>query len=136
LIDTALFKSLAPGAPKGATLRSWIETREDPLFLSAASLVELEAVIDRVRGRDTKRAEGLQAWLDGLVTTFSDRIHPIDIHVAVRAARLLPYRQIGPARHRFHDAVLAATAQVQGHGLLTKREPVFGPWTQVKVAPP
>jgi hypothetical protein len=54
-----------------------------PLFLSAASLVEIEAVIDRVRGRDTKRAEGLQAWLDGLVTTFSDRIHPIDIHVAV-----------------------------------------------------
>jgi hypothetical protein len=32
-----------------------------PLFLSAASLVEIEAVIDRVRGRDTKRAEGLQA---------------------------------------------------------------------------
>ena len=77
LIDIALFKSLAPGAPKGATLRSWIETREDSLFLSAASLVELEAVIDIVRGRDTKRAEGLQAWLDGLVTTFSDRIHPI-----------------------------------------------------------
>ena len=44
LIDTALFKSLAPGGPKGATLRSWIETREDPLFLSAASLVELKAV--------------------------------------------------------------------------------------------
>jgi hypothetical protein len=51
-----------------------IETHEEPLFLSAASLVELEAVIDRVRGRDTKRAEALQAWLDGLVTTFSDRI--------------------------------------------------------------
>jgi hypothetical protein len=84
LIDTALFKSLAPGGPKGATLRSWIETHEDPLFLSAAFLVELKAVIDKIRGRETKRAEALQAWFDGLVTTFSDRIHPIDIHVAVR----------------------------------------------------
>jgi hypothetical protein len=52
------------------------------------------------------------------------------------ASGLLPYRQIGPARHRFHDAVLAATAQVHGHGLLTKRQPVFGAGTQVKVAPP
>jgi toxin FitB len=91
-------KSLAPGGPKGATRRSWIETHEDPLFLSAASLVELKAAIDKVRGRDTKRAEALQAWLDGLITTFSDRIRPIDIHVAVRAGRLLPYRQEGLIR--------------------------------------
>ena len=73
LIDTALFKSLAPGGPKGATLRSWIETHEDPLFLSAAFLVELKAVIDKIRGRETKRAEALQAWFDELVTTFSDK---------------------------------------------------------------
>jgi predicted nucleic acid-binding protein len=125
LIDTALFKSLAPGAPKGATLRSWIETHA-PLVLSAASLVEIEAVIDRVRGRDTKRAEGLQAWFDGLVTTFSDRIHPIDIHVAVRAGSLLPYRQEGLPCDRFYDVVLAATAQIHGHGLLTKRVSVIG----------
>jgi PIN domain nuclease of toxin-antitoxin system len=111
LIDTALFKSLAPapGGPKGATLRSWIETHEDPLFLSAAFLVELKAV-DKIRGRETKCAEALQAWFDGLVTTFSDRIHPIDIHVAVRAGSLLPYRQEGLPRDRFYDVVLAATA--------------------------
>ena len=111
LIDTALFKSLAPGGPQGDTLRSWIETHEDPLFLSAAFLVELKAVIDKIRGRETKRAEALQAWFDGLVTTFSDRIHPIDIHVAVRAGSLLPYRQEGLPRDRFYDVVLAATAQ-------------------------
>jgi predicted nucleic acid-binding protein len=126
LIDTALFKSLAPGGPKGATLRSWIETHEDPLFLSAAFLVELKAVINKIRGRETKRAEALQAWFDGLVTTFSDRIHPIDIHVAVRAGSLLPYRQEGLPRDRFYDVVLAATAQIHGHGLLTKRVSVIG----------
>src|ERR1700751_670598 len=68
-------QSLAPGGSQGDTLRSWIETHEVPLFLSTASLVELKAVIDKIRGRETKRAEALQAWFDGLVTTFSDRIH-------------------------------------------------------------
>ena len=123
LIDTALFKSLAPGGPQGDTLRSWIETHEDPLFLSTAFLVELKAVIDKIRGRETKRAEALQAWFDGLVTTFSDRIHPIDIHVAVRAGSLLPYRQEGLPRDRFYDVVLAPTAQIHGHGLLTRESP-------------
>jgi toxin FitB len=137
LIDTALFKSLAPGVPKGATLRSWIETHEDPLFLSVASLVEIEAVIERSRHRDAKRADALHQWLDGLITTFSDRIHPIDVNVAIRAGRLLPYRQQSDdARHRFHDAVLAATAQIHGHRLLTKRVTILGAWTQVKVASP
>jgi hypothetical protein len=48
-----------------------------------------------------------------------------------------PYRQQSDdARHRFHDAVLAATAQIHGHRLLTKRVSIFGAWTQVKVASP
>ena len=109
----------------------------NPLFLLAASLVEIEAVIERIRPRDAKRADALHQWLDGLVTTFGDRIHPIDVNIAIRAGRLLPYRQQSEdARHRFHDAVLAATAQVHGHHLLTKRVSIFGAWTQVKVAFP
>jgi hypothetical protein len=44
------------------------------LFLSAASLVEIEAVIERIRHHDAKRADALQAWLDGLIETFWDRI--------------------------------------------------------------
>jgi hypothetical protein len=85
------------------------------LFLSAASLVEIEAVIERIRQRDAKRADALQAWLDGLIKTFWDRIHPVDVNVAIRAGRLLPHRQQSDdARHRFHDAVLTATAQIHG----------------------
>jgi len=136
LIDTALFKSLAPGGPKTSNLRNWIESHENPVFLSTASLVELEAAIQRTRVRQAERAGALNKWLDGLVTTFSDRIHPVDVNVALRAGRLLPHCQAGFPRHRFHDALLAATAQVHGHGLLTKRDAVFGSWTQVKVASP
>jgi hypothetical protein len=37
----------------------------------------------------------------------------------------------GPARHHFHDALLVATAQILGHGVLTRRDGVFGPWIKV-----
>ena len=91
----------------------------------------------RRRHRDAKRADALHQWLDGRMTTFRDRIHPIDVSVAIRAGRLLPYRrESDDARHRFHDAVLAATAQIHGHRLPTKRVTIFGAWTQVKVASP
>jgi hypothetical protein len=43
------------------------------LFISAASLVEIEAVTERIRHRDAKRADALHQWLDGLVATFRDR---------------------------------------------------------------
>ena len=136
LIDTALFKSLGPGASKRSTLRGWIEAHEDPVFLSAASLVELEAAIRRIRAGQRERADSLQRWIDGLVTTFADRIHSVDAEVALRAGRLMSSCQAGYPRHRFHDVVLVATAQVYGHGLLTKRDGVFGAWTGIKVASP
>ena len=65
-----------------------------------------------------------------------DRIHPADAAIAIRAGRLLPFCNQGHVRHRFHDAVLVATAQMRGHGLLTKREGVFGAWTKVALASP
>jgi predicted nucleic acid-binding protein len=99
-----------------------------------ASLVELEAAIEKIRARQSQRA-ALHEWLDGLVTKFGDRIHPVDVEVAVRAGRLLPHCHDGHVRHRFHDAILAATAQVYGHAILTKRVTVFGDWMQVKVVP-
>ena len=79
LIDTALFKSLAPGGPKRShPPKLDRELHEDPLFLSAAFLVELKAVIDKIRGREAKRAEALQAWFDG--TCYLQRQNPSDRH--------------------------------------------------------
>ena len=126
LIDTALFKSLGPDASQKSSLRAWIKAHEEPAFLSAASLVDLEAAIARVPKIRGGRAGALRKWLDELVVGFSDRIHPVDAEVAIRAGRLLPNCQAGHARHRFHDALLVATAQVYGHSLLTKRDGVFG----------
>ena len=35
------------------------------------------------------RADALDKWLDGLVATFSDLIHPVDVKVATRAGELM-----------------------------------------------
>ena len=136
LIDTALFTTLGPALSQKSGLRHWLDTHREPVFLSAASLVEIEAAIRRVPASQLARINALQNWLDGLLSTFSDRIYPVDAAVAVRAGRLLPFCHEGLARHRFHDAVLVATARAYGHGLLSRRVTVFGAWTKVALASP
>ena len=134
LIDTALFKSLAPGRSQG--FRTWLEANDSPVFLSAASLVEIEAAIARVPAGQAQRAQALRKWLEDITTHFGDRIHPVDDKIAVRAGALLPLCHAGHPRHRFHDALLVATTQLHDHGLLTKRDAVFGAWANVRVASP
>jgi hypothetical protein len=86
--------------------------------------------------RQVRRSAPRRNWLQGIVSGFGDRIHPIESEIALGAVALLPHCQAGHPRHRFHDTLLVATAQIHGHGLLTKREPVFGAWTKIKVASP
>jgi hypothetical protein len=76
LIDTALFATLGPASPQKSGLRYWLDTHREPVFLSAASLVEIEAAIGRVPASQRARMSALRNWLDGLISTFSDRIHP------------------------------------------------------------
>ena len=50
----------------------------------------------------------------GLVTTFSDVIHPVDVKVAMRAGELMRSWRAGLRIHRFPDVLLVAKAQVHG----------------------
>ena len=136
LIDIALFNSLAPGGLETDSFRQWVETNEDPFFLSAASIRRLQVAITKIPTSQVERADALTKWLDGLVTNFSDRIHPAVGEVYARATEITCNWQPTGARVRYHDVLLAATAQLYGHGLLTKRLPVFGSWANVKVASP
>ena len=85
LIDTALFKTLAPGTSRG--LRAWLETYDDPIFLSAASLVETQAAIARLARGQAQRADASRHWLDVIVSGFGDRIHPVDAEIAIQRDR-------------------------------------------------
>jgi predicted nucleic acid-binding protein len=132
LIDTALFKFLA--SSKAKSLHEWPEANDASVFLSSASIVEIAAAIAKTSRTQSQRGNALRTWLDGITSHFADRIHPVDPETAMRAGALMPSLQSGLPRHRFHDAILAATAQIHGHGLLTRRDAIFGPWTKVPIA--
>jgi len=125
LIDTALFKSRGPGSPQRSSLRSWIEANEAPLFLSAASLVELEAAIDKIPASRAERASALRKWLNDLVATLGDRIHPadassdsgrgLDVHGFVRVCALTRQTQRpGQYIYRAGRASLKGTYLLRG----------------------
>jgi toxin FitB len=132
LLDTPLFNMLA--TPKAKPLLEWCAASRPSMFLSAASLTEVARGIDKLSGSHSQRANAQRKWLDEILTRFADRVHPVDAAIATRAGESLPHLIIGHQRHRFHDALLVATAQIHGHGLITRREGIFGPWTKVQIA--
>lgn len=80
------------------------------LFLSVLTLGELRKGVEAKRRTNPAIAEQLGAWVDGLETTFADRLLPIDVATArcwgeLSAGRSLPVI----------DTLIAATAI--GHGL-------------------
>jgi predicted nucleic acid-binding protein len=131
LLDTPLFNMLA--TPKAKPLLEWCLANKPSLFISAASLTEVARGINKLSGVQSERAHAQRKWLDEIITRFADRIHPVDVAIAIRAGRVLPSLTNGQPRHRFHDALLVATAQLQGHGLITRRDGIFGPWTQTPI---
>jgi predicted nucleic acid-binding protein len=132
LIDTALLKMLA--TPQATILRQWLHANNPELFLSAVSLTEIAAAINKTAARQPERAHALRVWLEGIISHFGDRIHSVDSEVSMRAGALIPRVASGLPRFRLHDAVLLATARTYGHGLLTRREGVFGSWTETPIA--
>lgn len=132
LIDPALFKTLA--TPNAKVLVKWCEANSASLYLSAASLTEVSAAVSKIKGKQPNRGKALQVWLNGLTNSFADRIHVVDAEISVLAGSVLTQLTSGLPRHRQHDAIYVATAQVHGHGLLTRRDGIFGAWTQTPIA--
>jgi len=85
------------------------------LFLSVLTLGELRKGVEAKRRTDAAAADRLGAWVDGIETSFADRVLPVDIAVArmwgeVSAARPLPVI----------DTLIAATAMARNLTLVTR----------------
>ena len=101
------------------------------LFLSVLTLGELRKGVEAKRRTDLATADRLGAWVDGIETTFADRILPVD----TAAARLwgeLSARRTLPVI----DTLIAATANTRGLTLVTRNTrdvagtgvPLLDPW--------
>jgi predicted nucleic acid-binding protein len=95
---------------------AWFESvAPEALYLSAIVVGEVRAGIDRLRPRDRAQADVFEAWLHELLTTFSDRILPIDADIAQEWGRLTAHRTLA-----VEDGLMAATANVHGMTFVTR----------------
>jgi predicted nucleic acid-binding protein len=107
-------------------LVDWIGRNGDRLFLSAMTIAELEAgVLKLLRRKQDKRAAEVAALVDRIELYFTDRILPMDRHVARMIARLED--QIIPEVLELADLIIAATASVHQHVILTRNLRHFTP---------
>ena len=93
------------------------------LFLSAITVLELEAGVLLAERRDARQGAVLRRWLDShVLPSFADRVLPVDTAVALRCARLHV-----PNRMAHDDALIAATALVHGLIVVTRNTADFEP---------
>ena len=133
LLDTNVVSELRRPRADDA-VRGWIRAQPvATLAISVITVMELEIGVRRVERRDPGQGEVLRRWLDQRVlAAFRERILPIDVDVARRAAALhVP--DPGPER----DTLIAATAFVHGLTVATRniadfaptRVPLVDPWS-------
>src|SRR5450631_4180014 len=103
-------------------------------FLSAVTILELEAGILRMERKDPLQGAVLRSWMDEFVLRdFTGRILEIDAAVALKCASL----HVPDPRPEI-DAMIAATALVHGMTVVTRNVTdfagtgvsVFNPWVE------
>lgn len=101
------------------------------LFLSVLTLGELRKGVAASRRTDPGTADQLGAWVDGIETTFADRVLPIDAATARHWGELCANRS-----RPVIDTLIAATAIRHGLTLVTRNTrdvastgvPLVDPW--------
>ncbi|KQT83809.1 type II toxin-antitoxin system VapC family toxin [Aurantimonas sp. Leaf443] len=84
----------------------WLErTDSERLFVSVVSFGEIEAGIEKQRGRDVEVFRRLEDWLDETQVDYAKRTLPVTTAVAMRWGRLVTNLQ-----RRDMDLLIAATA--------------------------
>ena len=103
----------------------------DGLFVSVLTLGELRKGVAAKRRTDPDAADRLGAWVDGIETTFADRVLPIDAATGRRWGELSANRSLPVI-----DTLIAATAISRGLTLVTRNTrdvestgvPLVDPW--------
>jgi predicted nucleic acid-binding protein len=124
LLDTNVLSELRRRDRTDARVAAWAESvRSSQLFLSAITILEIEAGTLKIERRDAAQGAVLRSWVETRVLpAFAGRILPVDTAVARRCARLhIP----DPQGER--DALIAATALVNCMKVVTRNVSDFEP---------
>ena len=114
LLDTNLVSELRKNKPHGAAL-AWMNAADDAsLFLSAVTVGEIQAGVEKTREQDPAKAAEIENWLELLAA--SHTVLPMDAAA---------FREWGRLTHRrsdtlLEDAMIAATARLHNLIVVTR----------------
>lgn len=106
--------------PHGGVV-AWLSHQdEEQLLLSAATMGELQAGIERTRHQDQSKAREIELWVDQLATSY--QIFPVDTQCFRECGRIMDRKP----DQLLEDAMIAATARVHHLIVATRNEGDFG----------
>jgi predicted nucleic acid-binding protein len=131
LLDTNLISETRKGRADAGVMAFLAAADSAGLFLSDLTLGELRKGVEAKRRTDSAMAAPLGAWVDGIESTFADRVLPVD----AAAARLWGELSAGRSLPVI-DTLIAATAITRGLTLVTRNTrdvastgvPLVDPW--------
>jgi len=119
LLDTNVISELRKAKPHGAVL-AWITgLRDEQLYLSAVTLGELQAGVERTRAQNPSKAREIEMWVDQLEESY--QVLSMDAQCFREWARLMK----GRPDELLEDVMIAATARVHGLTLASRNERDF-----------
>lgn len=116
LIDTNVLSELRKGSKMDKNVRKWIDgVPSDDIYLSTLAIGEVRHGIELLRRRDAKAAIRLDTWLAEVQKDTGERILPITNEISEQWGRFGV-----PDPVSVIDGLMAATAMVHGHILVTR----------------
>ena len=117
LLDTNVLSELRKGERCDEAVAAWERSELVPNggAVSVIALGEIRKGIELIARRDSRSAQRLESWLEGLYRSFAAQILSIDLEVAEEWGRLNAIRPLPAA-----DSLLGATANVHGLILATR----------------
>jgi predicted nucleic acid-binding protein len=114
LLDTNVVSELRRRKPHGAVL-AWLRTiPESTMHISAITLGELQAGVEKTRQIDQAKASEIEEWMDELAARM--KVLPADGPIFRRWAQLMH----GQPDELIEDAIIAATAELHGFIVITR----------------
>ncbi|HEX7089914.1 MAG TPA: type II toxin-antitoxin system VapC family toxin [Longimicrobiales bacterium] len=126
LLDTNVVSELRKPRRDPGVVQWLAQVPADGLYLSVITIGEIARGIAKQRRTGTEQsishADALQAWLEGLLADYSQRILPVDVAIATRWGRLCDAHPQHPT-----DMLIAATALDHGLTVVTRNVAHFRP---------
>jgi predicted nucleic acid-binding protein len=122
LLDTNVISEARKLRPHGAVV-SWLEaTPAAALYISAATIGELQSGVENARRQHPDKAAEIELWVDRLAASYA--VLPMDAETFRRWAKLVH----GKPPHHLIDAMIAATALIHGLTVATRNVRDFMPF--------